>query len=191
MKKHRYSSEEKQFIRENLRKYDSYTDFCKVFNAHFGTNVTRSQLSDLCTKRLGFPIAKNKTKFQKGHRDKELPIGTIRKTQNGSAYIKVKNTLSHFSGYREPDWLPLQKKIWMDEHGPVPDGCMICFLDCNQNNFSLNNLYCINRKISVRLSQNGWWSKDPDITLAGIKYAELLIELKKDRRPTNDAGRSN
>lgn len=96
MKKHRYSSEEKQFIRENLRKYDSYTDFCKVFNAHFGTNVTRSQLSDLCTKRLGFPIAKNKTKFQKGHRDKELPIGTIRKTQNGSAYIKVKNTLSHF-----------------------------------------------------------------------------------------------
>lgn len=185
MKKHRYSSEEKQFIRENLRKYDSYTDFCKVFNAHFGTNVTRSQLSDLCTKRLGFPIAKNKTKFQKGHRDKELHIGTIRKTQNGSAYIKVKNTLSHFSGYREPDWVPLQKKIWEDAYGTVPSGNMVCFLDCNRENYNLENLYCIDRKVSAILATNGWWSTNTDITLAGIKYAELLIALKEMKECKN------
>ena len=66
----------------------------------------------------------------------------------------------------------------MDNYGPVPDGKMICFLDCNKENLDIDNLYCIDRRVSVRLAQNGWWSTNPDITLAGIKYAELKEALK-------------
>lgn len=178
MQKHRYTQKEIDFIFKHLRNYESYSEFCDAFNAKFGTNVSRSSMSDLCCKRIKYPIGKNKTQYADGRRDKALPIGTIRKTKNGCTYIKVSNTMSYFSGYKEPDWIPLQKKVWMDNYGPVPEGKMICFLDCNRENLDIDNLYCIDRRVSARLAQNGWWSTNPDITLAGIKYAELKEALK-------------
>lgn len=177
MRKHRYTPEEIDFVLKNLRNYESYSNFCDAFNAKFGASVSRSSMSDLCCKRLKYPIGKNKTQYAAGHRDKAVPIGTIRKPANGSTYIKVSNVMSHFSGYKEPDWIPLQKKVWMDKNGTVPKGKFVCFLDCNKENFDIDNLYCIDRRVAVRLAQNGWWSTDPDITLAGIRYAELMIAL--------------
>lgn len=178
MQKHRYTQKEIDFVLKHLRNYESYSEFCKAFNAEFGTNISRGSMSDLCIKRLKYPIKKNSTRYSVGHRDKALPIGTIRKVSGGCTYIKVSNTMSHFSGYKEPDWIPLQKKVWMDKYGPVPEGKMICFLDCNKENLDIDNLYCIDRRVSARLAQNGWWSTNPDITLAGIKYAELKEALK-------------
>ena len=78
----------------------------------------------------------------------------------------------------EPDWVPLQKKIYEDAHGKIKPGQMICFLDCNHQNFDIDNLYCIDRRIAIRMAQNGWWSSNRDITLAGIKCIELQIALK-------------
>lgn len=174
MKKHKYTAEEIDFIKKNLRHYDSYKEFGKVFNDKFLCNVSPGSISDLCCKRIHYPIGKNKTKFQTGHREKSLPIGTIRKA-NGATYIKVADTLTNFNGYKEPDWMPLQKKIWIDANGPIRDGEMVCFLDCNRENFALENLYCIDRKIAIRMANNGWWSENRDITLAGIKYIELCL----------------
>lgn len=182
MQKHHYTRQEIEFVFENLRKHTSYSEFCKVFNKQFGTSVSCGSMSDLCCKRLKYPLGKNRTQFSTGNRNKALPLGTIRKSTNGNTYVKVSDTMMHFTGYREPDWLPLQKKIWMDKYGPVSEGKMICFLDCNRENFSLQNLYCIDRRVSITLTQNGWWSANPDVTLAGIKYAELVIALQERKK---------
>lgn len=174
---HKYTEQEKQFCRENLKLFNCYEDFSKAFNEHFGLEISREKLKDLCTKRLKIGIGKSKTCFQKGHKKRSLPIGTISKTSYGT-YIKVADTLTHFSGYKEPDWLPLQKKIYQDAFGTIPKGKMVIFLDCDKTNFSLDNLYCIDRKISAQLAKNRWYSKDKDVTLTAIKLCELQQALK-------------
>lgn len=174
---HKYTEQEKQYILDNLRNYNSYSEFCNVFNTVFSCNVDVTSIRDLCTKRLHYGINKNSGKYKTGHRLKSLPIGTIRKTSNGCTYIKVQDTASKFNGYCLPDWMPLQRKIYEDHYGCIPKDSFVCFLDCDSNNFSIENLYCINRRISIRMSQYGWWSTDRNITLAGIKCIELYLSI--------------
>ena len=87
MQRHRYKQNEIDFVLKNLRKYESYSEFCNAFNAEFDTNVSPGSVSDLCCKRLKHPIKKNRTQYASGHRDNALRIGTIRKSSNGGAYI--------------------------------------------------------------------------------------------------------
>lgn len=178
--RHRYTDEEKTFVRQNIGRYSSYRTLANAFCAEFGVKVSPSSISDLCTKRMHIGIGHSSTKFKPGARTRAVPIGTIRKSQNGATYIKVSNQATGISGYSPPDWIPLQMKIWEDAYGQVPQGCMICFLDCDRENFSLNNLYCIDRKISAILAKNKWYSTNPQITLAGIKFAELHLQLQQE-----------
>lgn len=180
MRKHRYTDEEKAYVMAHLREYETYRDFCAAFNARFACRVTPEQLRDLCVKRLKYPLGKNATRFKAGGRPRAIPIGSVRKGQNGATYIKVSDTSTDITGYAPPDWIPLQKKIWEDAYGPVPDGKMVCFLDRDRENFDIANLYCIDRKISAILAANGWWSENRDITMAAVKYAELLMILRKE-----------
>ena len=182
---HKYTEQEKQFCRENLQLFNCYEDFAKSFNNNFGLDISFERLRDLCNKRLKIGIGKSKTCFQKGQRTRSLPIGTIRKTPSGT-YIKVADTLTHFSGYKQPDWIPLQKKIYQDAFGEIPKDKMVIFLDCDKTNFSLNNLYCIDRKISVQLAANGWYSENKDVTLAAIKLCELQQALKNKNYKDGD-----
>lgn len=173
-----YSKEELQFIRQHLREYASYSEFLKVFNSEFHCNISVSAISTLCSKRLHFTIGSNSGRFSYGGKPRSLPIGTIRTTSTAT-YIKVANTLSYFSGYCLPDWVPIQRKIWEDANGPVPEGCMICFLDGDNTNLNIDNLCCIDRHVSAILAKHKWWSSDADITRAGIKCAELMIAIQR------------
>lgn len=58
MQRHRYKQNEIDFVLKHLRKYESYSEFCNAFNAEFGTNISRGSMSDLCIKRLKYPIKK-------------------------------------------------------------------------------------------------------------------------------------
>lgn len=82
------------------------------------------------------------------------------------------------SGYQEPYWLPLQKKIWIDHYGKVPKGKMVIFLDGDRNNFDIDNLYCIDRKISAVMASNNWYTSSREHTLTAIKWCELYYAMK-------------
>lgn len=150
----------------------------EAFNTQFGASVDRSSIHDICTKRLGLHRSTNTGRYG-GRAKEQLPIGTIRKSQTGT-YIKVQDVpeQAHISGYKEPYWMPLQKKIYQDAHGEIAPGKMVCFLDGNAENFALDNLYPIDRKISAIMSTNGWWTKDRDHTLTAIKWCELHYAMK-------------
>lgn len=173
----KYSNQEKQFLIENISSVQTFRELSNALNSEFGTNRTTEQVRDQCIKQLRIKIGKNAGRY--GDRPKEqLPIGTIRKSANHCTYIKVlDSTQGHFTGYKEPWWKPLQKKLYEDAYGPVGDK-LVVFLDCNRENFNLNNLYAVDKKITTRLAKNGWWSTNPDITLAGIKLCELIEALK-------------
>lgn len=122
---------------------------------------------------------KNNGKYEKKNEKEQCPIGTIRKTTNGVTYIKVKDSrLSFQSGYREPYWLPIQKKIWQDHYGEVPSGKIVIFLDGNHDNLDIENLYCIDRKISAVMAKNRWFTESREHTLTAIKWCELFYAMK-------------
>ena len=174
---HRYTETEIEWVRE---KQDTMTraKLAEAFNEKFGASVTRYSISDLCTKQLGLHRTSNDGCYGKKEKE-ELPIGTIRKSQTGT-YIKVADCKNaHISGYQKPYWLPLQEKIYQDVHGEIEKGKMVCFLDGNTENFDIDNLYCIDRKISCVMSANQWWTKDREHTLTAIKWCELHYALKK------------
>lgn len=169
----RYSEAEERFLREHIGECESFAELTQRLNSEFHTDRKMERVREKCCKQMHIRIGKNISQY--GRKPKEqLPIGTIRNGQNEVTYIKVMDAdKSYATGYQEPWWMPLQKKIYQDAHGKIPDGYMVIFLDCNRKNFELDNLYAIDRKTSVRLAQNGWYSKEPQLTLAAIRLCEL------------------
>jgi len=175
-----YTKEEEKWLIVNYSKFNTYADLTTALNSTFGKNHTVSSVRDKCTKRLKIKGIISQTSFKKGREQTQLPIGTIRKSSNGTTYIKVKDSyLSRQKGYREPYWLPIQKKVWQDHYGEVPDGKMVIFLDGNRENIDISNLYCIDRKISAIMASNGWYSKNGDLTLTAIKWCELYYAMRQ------------
>lgn len=179
--KHYYTEEEIEWLREHQ---DTMTraNLAEAFNARFGASVDRSSISDICNKQLKIHRSVNPTTFEHTVR-KQCPIGTIRKSQT-MTYIKVKDVPvavgvnNNLTGYKEPYWLPLQKKIYQDAHGEIAHNQFVIFLDGNTDNFDLDNLHPIDRRISATMSKYSWWSKERESTLTAIKWCELYYAMK-------------
>lgn len=177
--KNHYTKDQEYWLRVHHSMTETYDDLAIQFNLYFGASRTRDQIREKCNKGLGLKGKPSLTTY--GNKEKEqLPVGTIRKSQTGT-YIKVLNVphKTCFSGYAEPYWMPLQKKIYQDAHGKIGTKQMICFLDGNTENFELDNLYCIDRKISAIMSKNGWWTDSKEHTLTAIKWCELYYIIKE------------
>lgn len=172
-----YSQDEINWLKENSSKYSTvqflHEAFCENF-PYRGLEGFKTKISKLKLKR------ENKGTF--AHRKKDdLPIGTERYGQNGTCYIKVANNYSgeRNSGYKPPYWIPKQRKIYEDAFGEIPANCMVVFLNQDTTDYSLENLYCIDRKILVRMNQNHWFTDSRENTLTAIKLCELWEELKR------------
>ena len=85
-------------------------------------------------------------------------------TTLGSGYTKIKV---------DGEWVPKQKLIYEERHGKLPDNMFVIFLNRDRNDFSEKNLFAVDRNIHAQMCSNGWYSEDPDITLAAIKLCEL------------------
>lgn len=177
-KKTYFTPEQETWLRDNFFLVNSHAELKDKFNAHFDTNRNLTMIREKCNKRMGLKGMNNLTQFDKTKKA-ELPIGTIRKRRVGT-YIKCVSSLNcHVTGYKEPYWLPLQKKIYQDAYGELAPGKMVCFLDGNPQNFDLDNLYPIDRKISAVMSKNRWWTDSRERTLTAIKWCELFYAIKK------------
>lgn len=177
-----YSDEQETWLKENYSSYGTYGELAKDFNYTFGINREVVSIRKKCAKGLKLKGILSSSCYKNGVvGNQNTTIGTVRAAANGTTYIKVKDcNLEFYSGYCEPYWLPIQKKIWIDHYGEVPEGKMVTFLDCNKENLDISNLYCIDRKISAILAKNGWYSKDRDLTLTAIKWCELHYSLKNE-----------
>lgn len=177
-----YTDEQRRWLIDSYGEYSTYEELVEAFNIIFNTARSRESIRELCSKRLKLKGMENRGIYQKGKVKEQCRLGTIRKGRNGSVYIKVKNSQhAHISGYAEPYWLPIQKKIWQDHYGEVPEGKMVIFLDGNHENLDIDNLYCIDRRISVIMAKNRWYTDSREHTLTAIKYCELHYALKDQK----------
>lgn len=178
----RYTVEQLEWIKERINDFSNYAEMAKSFNEKFKDNRTDQGIMSTATRKLKLNKTFNSGQWSMTLKKDEVPLGTIRHSSNGVTYIKVKLVGANrpkFSGYKKPYWLPLQMKIYQDKYGEIQDNEMVIFLDCNRNNFDIDNLYCIDRRVSAILAKNKWYSSNPKITKTGIMYAKLILSLNK------------
>lgn len=83
-----------------------------------------------------------KGRFKKGRPSQNIrPVGSERVNIDGYIEIKI----------AEPSkWRQKQRVVWEAEHGPVPDGYMVSFIDGNKQNCALSNLRLMTRADNLR-----------------------------------------
>lgn len=129
----------------------------------------------------------NRGTFKRGHtRTVQLPIGTIRYNSDGRPFIKVlmsNGETGQLSGrrghnYKEPWWKPLQKKIWEDHYGEVPEGYVVCSLNGDPNDTDIRNIGIIDKRGTAIMAKKGWWTDNRVITGDGAQWCNLYYTAK-------------
>lgn len=190
-----WTKAEDDWLKQNSENYATkdalYHAFQLIFPGRRGVEGVKSR-----TQVLGIDRSRFMSVTQFGNtKGRSLPVGTerIAYTTGGykAVYVKVKETedcREHITRYAEPYWKVKQKKIYEDYYGEIPKGHMVVFLDQNPDNYDINNLYCISRKILVRMNQNRWFTTDREHTLTAIKWCELFLVLKERKNNGQQTG---
>lgn len=131
------------------------------------------------------PPRPRRTCFAVGHVPANtVDIGTVTVRNNNGVpakFIKL--------AYR--GWVPYPRYLWEQEHGPIPPGHIIVFVDGNPMNCELSNLQAISRaehakrnynpsKVSERMKAH--WAKVKRLESLGIESHS--VKLKSKRKPT-------
>lgn len=180
MNKYFYSPEETKWLIDNTEKYANSIELTKDFNSMFTRNRDPLAVRSKC-QRLGFRFGWSGGK-QKGEGSSvtALPIGSERWT-GGYLYVKI-NDVPLPKNFTNEDvrknWIQKHRLVWEQVNGEIANNEVVVFLDCNRNNFEISNLYCTNRKVTLMMRRNNWFSENPEITLAAIKCCELHFALK-------------
>lgn len=153
------------------------------FNAHFGTNHSVRTIGTYCkrnrilTGRKGRYGAGYTPKdgsapphtqgFQKGQKCwKEKPIGTIRiDSKDGYKLIKI----------AQREWRPLHVVEWEKQHGKIPEGYCLRFIDGDKTNCAIDNLALLPRAANMRINSRTigmkQWIHDEESHVAVINTA--------------------
>lgn len=156
----------KAFVSEKYKQM-SERDVLVAFNDHFGTEMTLKQLQSFISNhrilsgRTGcFPkgnrpwnadtagkgvMKRNSGSFTKGQLAHNLkPIGSERTNVDG--YIEIKT--------KEPStWRHKHRVIWEKEHGEIPKGGVIRFINSDKTDVRLANLVLVTRHENALLNK--------------------------------------
>lgn len=118
------------------------------------------------------------TQFKKGHKPHNYkPVGTIIYDKDGYKIIKVSD-----EGRQRDKWCFLHRHNWEKEHGEIPQGHIVIFLDGNKENCSLDNLALISRKENLVMMREKLRTSDTELTKTGLAIAKLSLAIRKKKR---------
>ena len=188
-----WTKEQDEWLIKNYVSYNrDFVLMAKDFNAEFNSDKSSCCITKHCERSLGIhkPRKKqgqiNKGTFKKGvPHTKELPVGTIRYNNDGRPFIKVelcngRNVHAERGGhnYKEPYWKPLQKKIWEDCYGPVPEGYVVCSLNGDPNDTNIENIGIVDKRGTAVMAKKGWWTDNTKFTKTGTQWCNLYYTAK-------------
>lgn len=119
-----------------------------------------------------------KTRFKKGIIPSNTkPIGTMVRGKNGYLNIKISNT-----GPRKKRWISLQKYVWEKEHGKLPKGKIVIFLDGNHDNYSIDNLVAVSRAELMYINNHKLLSKNIEVARNGVLISRIAMKIKEQNK---------
>lgn len=173
-KYHRYTEEQKTWLL-NQDTSLTYNELTNLFNQKFGTDLTMSRIQDLMVKRTSVKRNGNKGRFDIGAKPKHKVGDEIIKA--GYIYVKIadhyipgKTTSEDY----KRNWKRKANIVWEKEHGEIPKGHFLIFLDGNPLNCDISNLYSVTRAVHGIMANNKWYKLNREFTLGALKYCELL-----------------
>ena len=107
-----------------------------------------------------------------------LPLGSERVT--GDGYVEVKVSMRPSGRRAHDNWVPKARIEWEKANGrPVPDGCIVVFLDGNNRNFDPDNLaletraeHAVISSRHLRYADQG--SHDVAVAIARLKHTASM-----------------
>ena len=198
MVNHKYSQEEKEFLKEFVPGH-SHKEIMEAFNNKFEYQITVSQVKGciarykLNTGRTGRFVKGNipynkgihtetrgrmaETQYKKGnlpHNTK--PIGYERVTKDG--YTEVKVALRPSKPSCNDNFVLKHRLIFEKINGPIPDGHIVIFKDGNKQNFDPSNLAVISHAENVTMLRRKLRKSKKELTETGILIAQAEIAVR-------------
>jgi len=203
MKRYRYSQEQIQFLRDNVKGI-SLKQLTERFNKCFGTNLSEHAIAMQKAKyglksgivggrfeKGSIPHNKgkkmsreqyqacSKTMFKPGNKPKNTdPIGTEKLLVDGYVWVKVNDKPKV---PKRENWKQKHKLLWEREYGPVPKDSVVIFKDGDPTHVELDNLECVTRSQLLILNKQKLICKDKELTEAGIAVARLIDTVNKKK----------
>lgn len=158
----RYSDEQIEWLKENYPILGRVKT-TKAFNEKFKDNKTSRAIGRKCI-LMGLRVTEGRKKERAiENTGRYHEVGTVSIGANGDPYVK-----------KESGWIPVKYIVAGKQKEKI-----LVHLDGDKSNNSLKNLTFITRKVSARMLENRFWSKNPEITRTGIICCELEQALKE------------
>lgn len=175
---HEFSEEELEIIIKYYPNNGSIKT-AEIMNELFHTNRTPGSIRQLANKR-GIKVNEETLKAISSNNGKHTKprkgAGTIRIEQR-----KDKKGVIYRMKSADGRWRTAGIVIWEEENGPIPEGYKLIYLDGDNSNYQLNNLYLVDLKTQYQVIRNkAYKSGNPEITKSLIKYYELRNALGVD-----------
>lgn len=139
-----------------------------MFNTQFGCNQSWQNILS----KLNYMGVKR----EKGYR--VAPIGYERET-NGTVYVKYRQGENP-----NTNWILKAKYVWMSAYGDIGKGEQIIFLDGDNHNFDLENLYKVSAFCFQYLQKNKWLFKgQAELQKIAIKWCECVEYIREHFNP--------
>lgn len=183
-----FTVQQEQWLKENANKYKNSILLADAFNEKFGTSKNPNNINHKLHRIMPdfrFSWSGGRKKGE-GSSVTAKPVGT-EVFKGGYWWVKVNDVplpKNYNSQDRLKNWKQKHRLIWESEHGKIPKGYVITFLDGDTNNCEMDNLYLIPRKIQTTMIRNNWFSDNRELTLAQIKWCELFYAIK-DAKDSN------
>lgn len=127
-----------------------------------------------------------RTWFIKGHiPQNHKPVGSER-IDVKDGYVLVKTAEPHV-------WRLKHRIIWESINGPIPEDCMIIFVDGNRLNTDISNLRLITRAENAVMNKKGLRGGSAELLETGLlitKAARMIYQKEHRKRGTTDERRT-
>jgi hypothetical protein len=202
---HKYTPEHINWLRDN-RDAMSESELAAALNVKFNANVSQASISN-ALKRYGIKVSPgnaNRGQFKQGSipwntglkgvngdnnpgqfkpgliPSNHLPVGSVRYKADGYLDIKISE------GNRK--WRALNRVVWEQYHGEIPDNHVVIFLDSNPHNCDIENLKLISRGELALLNRYGEFKQQaPVIKQSMIAVTRLEMRAKQCINTTQKA----
>lgn len=168
-----YTEEQKEFLKAYYPEHGA-VETAATFNELFDDNRTAHSITSICS-RMGVKLtaACNSRLLSKNvshHSKYSLGHVVCQTYPDGQVVYRMKT---------EKGWQVAGKVVWENAYGSIPDGYKLIYLDGDNSNFSLDNLYLATNKVQYQVICNkNYKVGNPELTKALIKYYELRNALQ-------------
>lgn len=151
---------------------NSLDDLLKVAKSKYKYNITKKCLRSYLSKRK-IRYKDYNVDMIRGNQGDNVPIGTERVKSDGMVQVKI----------AKDKWEYKQRLIYSQYHNiELTSDDYIIFLDQDRTNFDINNLERVSRRESSIVANQGLFFNEPNLTVAGIEVAKLMIKTKDKKK---------